>query len=146
MRVLLDVNVLVRANERSMGSARAVLLALIGQGHTLLICSEMLIELAAVLRYPRLQMHYGLNDEQIYSYIEFLREACEPVILNPQLMVPIRDPKDTAVLQTAVIGEADVICTLDSDFYASDTVAFCATLGIEVLTDVQLLQKLQRNF
>src|SRR6185437_11121345 len=40
LRVLLDVNVLVRANERSMGSARAVLLALIGQGHTLLICSE----------------------------------------------------------------------------------------------------------
>ena len=50
------------------------------------------------------------------------------------------------MLQTAVIGEADVICTLDSDFYASDTVAFCATLGIEVLTDVQLLHKLQRNF
>jgi predicted nucleic acid-binding protein len=59
LRVLLDVNVLVRANERASGPARALLLSLIENGHTLLISSEMLIELAAVLRHPRLQGLYA---------------------------------------------------------------------------------------
>lgn len=70
MRVLLDVNILVRANERSQGPARLLLLSLIGQRHTLLISGEMLVELARVLRYPRVQAIYHLDEEQIYEYVK----------------------------------------------------------------------------
>ena len=102
----------------------------------------MLVELAGVLRYPRLQALYSLTDEQIYNYVQFLREISLQVAVDPQLHVPIRDPKDVIVLQTAVIGEADVICTLDADFYAPDTQAYCSTLGIQICTDAELLDKL----
>ncbi len=69
MRVLLDVNILLRANDRSQGPARSLLL--IGQGHTLLISGDMLVELARVLRYPRVLAIYLLSEEQIYEYVRF---------------------------------------------------------------------------
>lgn len=102
----------------------------------------MLVELAQVLRYPRLQELYGLTEEQIYSFIQLLREVCETVIPNRSLRVPIRDVKDIAVVQTAILGEADVICTLDSDFYESVTEAFCSSLGITILSDAELLRRI----
>ena len=95
------------------------------------------------MRYPRLQKSYGLTDEEIHHYVEYLREVCKPVIPDPSLRVPIRDPKDVAVLQTAVIGEAEIICTLDTDFYDAETLAFCDTYGIEVCTDIQLMNRLR---
>jgi predicted nucleic acid-binding protein len=35
---------------------------------------------------------------------------------DPALVAPIRDPNDTVVLQTAIIGGAEAICTTDEDF------------------------------
>jgi len=138
VRVLLDVNVLVRANERSRGPARTLLLTLIEKGHTLLTSRELLVELARVLRYPRLQALLKLTEEQIHAYVQFLRGICETVELEHSLPVSMRDPNDIYVLQTAVLGEADIICTLDRDFYAPETAIFCATLGIEVCSDTEL--------
>lgn len=142
MRVLLDVNILVRSHEQALGSARALLLTLIEQKHTIVISGDMLVELAQVLGYPRLQELYGLTEEQIYSFIQLLREVCETVIPNRSLRVPIRDVKDIAVVQTAILGEADVICTLDSDFYEPVTEAFCSSLGITILSDAELLRRI----
>ena len=48
MRILCDVNILVRANERSSGPVRALLLSLLEKGHILLTSSEILVELARV--------------------------------------------------------------------------------------------------
>ena len=58
MRVVLDVNILVRANERSAGLARELPCELLRQHFTILISGEILLELARVLRYPRLQARY----------------------------------------------------------------------------------------
>lgn len=87
---------------------------------------------------------YALSEEQIYDYVQFLRDACEIIRVDQRLKVPMRDPKDIVVLQTAVIGEADVLCTLDSDFYDPATRAFCSVAGLEVCTDQDLLKKLGR--
>lgn len=141
MRILLDVNILARATARSDGVARKLLETVISF-HTPLINSEILIELGRVLRYPRLQKLYGLTEEDIYDYIGYLREVCLHVPQQP-LAVPIRDPKDISVLQTAVLGEAEILCTLDTDFYDPETLAFCATYGIEVCTDVDLIKRLR---
>ena len=55
MRIVLDVNILVRADDRGAGLARDLLRVLLRQAWTVLISGEMLIELARALRYPRLQ-------------------------------------------------------------------------------------------
>jgi len=142
LRVLLDVNILVRANERSQGPARELLYAVISQ-HSLLISDDMLAELSRVLRYPRLQRLYGLSDDDIYRYVQLLREAGENVIPNTALAVPMRDPKDVVVLQAAISGDADVICTLDTDFYDEETRAHCTVLGIDIFTDTELLRRIR---
>jgi putative PIN family toxin of toxin-antitoxin system len=144
LRILCDVNILVRANEQSDGPVRRLLLTLLANGHTLLLSGEMLVELARVLRYPRLQMLFGLSEEQIYQYVQFLREVSELVSPDATLPVPIRDPKDIVVLQTAVCGDADVICTLDRDFYDEDTMGFCAAFGIDICDDRELAGKIAR--
>jgi predicted nucleic acid-binding protein len=85
----------------------------------------------------------GLSAQRIYEYIGFLREAAEIVILNPLLVTPIRDLKDTVVMQTAVIGEADVLCTKDSDFFEPPAALFLRKAGIEVLNDISLIRRLR---
>jgi len=40
-------------------------------------------------------------------------------------------------------GDADFICTLDTDFYTADVTAFCAVTGITVLDDVTLIARLR---
>lgn len=54
---------------------------------------------------------HGLSEGRIYKYIGFLRQAAEEVHLNRLLVTPIRDINDTVVMQTPIIGEADVLCT-----------------------------------
>ena len=73
-------------------------------------------ELAKVLRYPRMLAIHGLSESRIFDYVGFLREAMEIIRTNPLLITPIRDINDTVVMQTAIIGEADFLCTRDQDF------------------------------
>ena len=145
MRVLLDANILVRANEKSSGPARRLLLDLIARRHVILTSAEILIELARVLRYPRVQALFGVSEEQIYEYVQFLKSVCVIVPTSQGIggNFPIRDAADAPVLQAAVTGEADVICTLDSDFYAAEIAAFCVVVGITVLDDISLIGRLR---
>jgi predicted nucleic acid-binding protein len=77
------------------------------------------------------------------DYVDFLREAAEIVVPNPLLIMPIRDLNDTIVMQTAVIGEADVLCTKDRDFFEPPAEAFLRKAGMAVLDDISLIQRLQ---
>jgi predicted nucleic acid-binding protein len=52
-------------------------------------------------------------ESRIYDYIGCLREVSQLVTLNPLLSIPIRNVKDIVVVQTALIGEAGIICTKD---------------------------------
>ncbi len=142
MRVLPDVNVLVRAHEKSRGPARKLLLELIARKEIVLTSAEILIELGRVLRYPRVQALFGLSEEQIYEYVQFLKQVCQVVPIDLSWNFPIRDASDTAILKTAIAGEADYICTLDKDFYTAEVETFCATMGIVVLDDLAMMQRL----
>jgi hypothetical protein len=46
-------------------------------------------------------------------------------------------------LQTAVIGEADVICTTDQDFFQPPASVFLHKLGIAVMDDIALIKQLR---
>ena len=74
-------------------------------------------ELARVLRYPRLLKFYGLTEDMVFDYVTFLRRFSEIVTLDPLVIAPIRDVNDIIVMQTAIIGEAEILCTKDEDFF-----------------------------
>ena len=111
MRIVLDNAILVRGHGSTKGLARDLLIGIVESDHVLLLSNEMIYELAKVLRYPRMMALHGLSEGRIYDYVGFLRKSAEMVVLNALLVTPIRDVNDTAVMQTAVIGEADVLCT-----------------------------------
>jgi putative PIN family toxin of toxin-antitoxin system len=115
VRVLLDANILVRANEKSYNPARKVLLDLIARRHILLTCADILIELARVLRYPRVQAMFGLSEEQIYEYVQFLKSVCVIVPTGPGTArnFLIRDAADASILKAAIAGEAELILRPD---------------------------------
>ena len=109
--MILDTAILVRGLGSSEGLARDLLISTVESDHMLLLSNEMLYELARVLRYPRMSALHGLSEKRIYDYVCFLREAAEIVAPNPLLVTPIRDVNDIVVMQTAVIREADILCT-----------------------------------
>jgi putative PIN family toxin of toxin-antitoxin system len=143
VRIVLDTTILVRATENSHGPARDLLLNIIANKQDLLLSDEMLYELARVLRNPRLQAFYGLSEARVYDFIGFLREVAEIVPLNIVLNMPIRDINDMIVLQTAVLGEADILCTRDEDFYDPVTIDFLNKTGITVMDDISLIKRLR---
>ena len=61
----------------------------------------------------------NLTEDAIYQYIWFIRESAALIWPYELLAVPMRDPKDILILQTAAAGDAEIICTLDTDFYAT---------------------------
>jgi predicted nucleic acid-binding protein len=68
------------------------------------------------------------------------------IVLDTNVLVKanIKVQDDDPVVYTAIQGKADVLCTLDRDFYEPEAVAFCRQRGVSVLGDVELLQKLKR--
>lgn len=69
-------------------------------------------------------------------------DLVSPTVHHP---VVLSDSSDDPVIYTAVNGRADILCTLDRDFYAPKVKAFCKQRGIEIMNDVQLLQTLRGN-
>jgi putative PIN family toxin of toxin-antitoxin system len=120
-----------------------LVIRIVASDHILLLSNEMLFELAKVLRYPHMLELHGISEECIYDYVAFLREAAEIVVPNPLLIAPIRDINDTVVMQTALIGEADVLRTRDRDFFEPPAEAFLRKAGIAVMDDVALIQRLR---
>ena len=143
MKIVLDTTILVRANERSHGLARELLTNIVENEHALLLSNEMLHELARVLCYPRLQEFYGLTEDMFFEHVKLLRRSSEIVILDPLVIVPIRDVSDIIVVQTAIIGEAHVLCTDDEDFFENAVSEYLRKMGIVVLADVTLMHRLR---
>ena len=145
MRVVCDTNVLVRAAARPNGPARALLNILRDAGHTLIVSPLLLLELRRVFDYPRVRSDLQIADEAVEEFLASLEAASALVhpALHDSILSEIRDPDDEAILQTAVTGMADVLCTLDRHFQAPEVRAYCGTHAIRVLTDVELLRELR---
>jgi len=143
VRIVLDSGILIRANDSKTGLGRDLLLTLLRAKHTLLVSNAILFEVAKVLRYPRLQEKGALTENDIYQYIAFLREVGEVVPLDPTIPVPIRDANDIVVAQTAILGEAEFLCTIDDDFYEPVIMQFLQRFGIAVISDEDLIHRIR---
>jgi putative PIN family toxin of toxin-antitoxin system len=118
-----------------------ILLRVISGADVLILSPYILGELECVLSYPRLLKRSGLTSSDIAEYLENL--AAFSCLVTPHA-VPgdvLRDPTDAPILGTALAGKAAVLCTRDADFFEEKVQRFCAANGIQVLTDLQFLDK-----
>jgi len=90
-----------------------------------------------------LQEFFGLTEGLVYDYVASLRRAAAIVTLNPLLTPPVRDADDVIVVQTAIIGEADVLCTNDEDCFEKPIAQYLKKHGISVLDDIALMERLR---
>jgi putative PIN family toxin of toxin-antitoxin system len=142
LRVVLDTNVLIRAHERGSSRARGVLNALHQPAHKLIVSNELLKEVVRVLRYPRFQNIYGLSEQALFDYKQYLETVGECVGLDIPYSAPLRDPSDLMVLQTADVGRADLLVTADPDFYDAAVLRYCEARHIDVCDERMALARL----
>jgi predicted nucleic acid-binding protein len=57
----------------------------------------------------------------------------------------ISDPDDDPILQTAIVGRADILCTRDEAFRHEAVERVCAANGISILDDIALLREFPRS-
>ena len=139
MRILLDTNILVRAAISPGGLARGILDRIRqNDDHVLVISSYILSEVADVLTRPRIRTRWPLSNDDIQGYCQALSSASEEVSI-PALTPAIADPKDQAIIETAVAGRVNVICTGDVHFEAQPVRDFLVGFGIAVVTDRKLI-------
>jgi len=96
-----------------------------------------------VLCYPRMERLLGLSTDSIHEFLADLRTRCKVIDPAPGLPVVLNDPNDDPIVYTAVAARADVLCAIDRDLHAPNVLAFCKARGIEVVTDLELLQLLR---
>jgi putative PIN family toxin of toxin-antitoxin system len=144
MRIVLDANVLVRANITVQGPARELLLKIAYSDLVLITSPFLLREVERVLAYPRLQKLWRLTFQDIQEHVQFLVKISEVVHPSVEKPIVLKDRDDDPVVYTAIDGKADVLCTLDRDLYEPEVVAFCQKRGVSILNDVELLEKLKR--
>ena len=146
MRVVLDTNVLVRATKNASGPAREVLCCLDRDEHVLVLSQYLLTELIRVLAYPRVQALHQLTDAECLEFVQSLHDAAEVIVVDDAQSLSVSpDPDDDPVIQTAVQGKANVLCTLDRHLRQEVVQDYCRQHGIDVLTDIELLEVLRKS-
>jgi uncharacterized protein len=145
VRVVLDSNILVRANPlvSPHGLARDLLLTIIGGPHVLVLSPAILIEVRRVLSYPNVRERWPLGDDSIDRYLAFLETAGALVELPQSFPAIVSDPDDDPIIQTAITGQADVLCTRDQAFQHEAVHRVCVAHKIRILDDVILMRELR---
>jgi putative PIN family toxin of toxin-antitoxin system len=137
----------VRANPKvsPQGLARDLLLTTVSGPHTPILSPAILVEVQRVLTYPPVQARWPLTQEAIEQFLAYL-EAAGILVEPPVVSAPmVSDPDDDPILQTAIVGRADVLCTRDEAFRHEAIERVCNTHGIRILDDITLMQELRRH-
>jgi putative PIN family toxin of toxin-antitoxin system len=147
MRVFLDTNVLVRATKTATGPARELLRCFERPEHVLVLSKWVVDEVRRVLRYPRVAAIHRLDEKEVDEFLNGLEQIADMVQLqekdDPQAVVS--DAEDVPILQTAVLGRAEVLCTRDRHLYEPSALEYCRQHGVEVMDDVDLLSRLREQ-
>jgi len=146
MRIVLDTNVLARAASGPPGPAAELLLRCVSVPNLLCLSPYLLSELSRVLRYPRVRKIHGMPDEEIDGFVRDVQMASLVVTLAAENAEPVvaADPGDDPIVATAVAAKSQVLCTRDHHLRGEPVVRYCAARGIEVLTDLELLERLRQ--
>jgi predicted nucleic acid-binding protein len=74
-----------------------------------------------------------------------LAEAAFLVTLPAETPAIVSDPDDDPILQTAIAGRADVLCSRDRAFRAAAVDLVCAAHEVRVLDDIELMRELREE-
>jgi len=144
MRVLLDTNVLARAAGGPPSPAHDLLLRLTHHEHVLIWSTPLSDELSRILRYDRVRAHHKLSDAEVDDFVNGIELIAERVPLTGVAppVVPA-DPDDDYVVQRAILGRANVICTRDRDLLQPPIIMYCERFRIRIMNDIELLALLR---
>jgi putative PIN family toxin of toxin-antitoxin system len=141
VRVVLDNNILVSALLSPLG-APAQILAAYRAGRFGLVTSEAVLdELAEVLGRAKFRDR-GITPTQAAALLDILRRGAERVEIAGTLQV-CRDPKDDKFVETALIGQVDVLVTGDKHLHEAPVVAQLTAAEIEVVRPADFVRALQ---
>ena len=146
MRIVLDTNILIRANAKARGPARELLLLIVNSPeHVLLLSPFLLKELERVFEYDRVRAATKLTDEEVAEYLGYIRARAvsEIIFPGPAPRIVPSDVDDDPVVHTAVVGRAEILCTLNRDFYHASVLEYCKARGVLVGSDLVILEILR---
>ncbi len=146
MRIVLDTNILVRANAKAKGPARELLLLIVNSPqHVLLLSPFLLKELERVFEYERVRIATKLTDPEVAEYLSYIRagDVSEMVFPGPAPRVVPSYVYDAPFDHTAVVGQAYILCTLNRDFFHASVLEYCKERGVLVGSDVAVLDLLR---
>ncbi|PIU64510.1 MAG: putative toxin-antitoxin system toxin component, PIN family [Armatimonadetes bacterium CG_4_10_14_3_um_filter_66_18] len=110
---VLDTNAYVSAVICPHGVPAQIVAAWRREEVRLIVCEEILAEVAEILSLPRIRRKYPVTDEEVSRLLTGLRGAasCVPdAVVEP---VVAADPDDDAILACAVAGRADFVVSGD---------------------------------
>lgn len=144
MRVCCDTNVLVRAVTRPGSPAQEVAHRIRNSAeHVLILSTYILEETERVLRYPGVVLRAQVSAEEAAQFVVGIARIAELIELTGAPTRITADEDDDIIVQTAVIAQADVLCTLDRHFFDPDVRNYCQRHNVEVLDDVTLLGRIR---
>ena len=124
------------------GPPAAVLDAFIDGRFVLVASVPLLNEVRRVLSRPRLARRYQIDPIEVEELVGLLRMRAAIVVPPGQLRI-CRDPDDDVVIETAMVGGADVVVTRDDDLKgAPEVISFLGELGIPVRSVRQFLAEM----
>lgn len=138
MRIALDTNVLVRAAADEQGLAGRLLQEIASGPHVLVSSPYVLGEIARVLSYARLQARWQLGEKTVREFVTRVSDIAEIVLTTTPDRIVAADPDDDPIVQTAVLGGVDVLCTRDAHLLDRAVVEYCGGQGIQVMNDIDL--------
>ncbi|HXK05545.1 MAG TPA: PIN domain-containing protein [Verrucomicrobiae bacterium] len=125
MRIVLDTNILVRAAGDEHGLAGRLLQEIIAGPHILVTSPYILSEIARVT-----------------EFVNRVGDAAEIVLTTTPDPVIVGDPDDDPIVQTAVLGRVDCLCTRDAHVLEAAVLEYCASRGINITNDIDLYHTL----
>ena len=138
-RVVLDSSVLISAFLTEGGTAHQVLRAARGGAFVLCLSREILEETRSSLRekVKTIRRYYGYTDERIEEHIADLAALAELAGELPAIKAVPLDPRDDAIVATAIAAGADYLISGDRHLLTLN-----AYRGIRILTPRQFLDLL----
>ena len=113
LRLVLDTSVMVAALRSDRGASRRLLVGALSGRFTLLVSVPLMVEYQSVLVRPEHLEAARVLAGDVDGILSALAAVIERVRLAYLWRPLLRDPADEMVLETAVNGGADLLCTLN---------------------------------
>ena len=115
-----------------------------GAGGNAMASLPLLEEVLQVLRRPKIQALHRLDEQGIRRFVKALYKAALIVhVPQPIPRVVPHDPKDDAIMLTAIGGKAERLATRDQHLFHPDVLKIAATYGVRIISDDALLADLR---